>query len=110
MRGVFAVAVACAMLAGCQTTSPTVPATPSLEDKVQQTTAAVCGFVPTISTVAQILASFTSAGPAVDTAAEVARAICKAVGPVSPAMRKVSRKAVEPPKVNGVVIEGYFLR
>jgi hypothetical protein len=59
----------------------------------------ICGFLPTVQTVANI---FASGSPALDTASEVANAVCQAVN--------TPRGAGQKPVVAGVVVEGQRVR
>jgi hypothetical protein len=90
------------LLGGCTTTG-TSTSTADIIAQVRQTTVAVCGFLPTIDTVAQILAA---GNPSVMIAGTIANAICAAVTATTPPARR--RGAV--PTVSGVVIHGRFVR
>lgn len=95
-----------ATLGGCAAGldgKPTVDS--NVQAQVQQAAASICGFVPTISTVASIVATFTTAGPVVDLVSQVATAICDVVAPKKNMMRRAVR-----PAVNGVLVQGYFIR
>lgn len=72
--------------------------------QVQATTSAVCSFLPTAETVANIVAT---GNPIVTTAGAVANAICAAVVPAKQAARQ--NRTAAPPIVAGVVIHGKFL-
>src|SRR6516164_3555994 len=85
---------------------------------VQQAAVAVCGFLPTVETVASIVSSGASAGPAA-----IADLICKAVvqgnapsgmqvGPRGvPTAAMAPVRAVPPgAQVNGVAVQGKFVR
>lgn len=74
-------------------------------EKVQAAAVKVCGFVPTISTVAGVLAALTGTTPAADVVKLAADKICAAV-------TKPSIQALESgytPNVDGVPVEGYFV-
>jgi len=92
-----------AMLSGCVTTA-------QIDDTVsqaQQYAVTACGFLPTVSTVAQILSSFIpGASPIQTVAQQAATAICKAVVPAKSAIRRGSSH----PTVNGIIIDGKFVR
>jgi hypothetical protein len=92
-----------AMLAGCVTTA-------QIDDtvnKAQQYAVTACGFLPTVSTVAQILSSFVpGASPVEAIAHQAATAICKAVTPVKSSIRRGDAR----PSVNGIIIDGKFVR
>ena len=109
-------AVAAVSLGGCAsvgTSTPVIDNTQltNIENQIQQTTASVCGFVPTIGTIASIVTTFTGGGAVVDLASQVANSICKAVVPVKAKLvKRHSYGAVAQPAVNGVKIEGYFIR
>lgn len=70
--------------------------------KVRQIVTATCGFLPTLTSVASVI----SASPFVPAAGAVADAICDAVTTLPLADGPGDRK----PRVNGVVIEGRFVR
>ena len=120
----LAVALATTSLVGCATSPttglPTIDPTllATIETQVQQDAAAVCGFIPTIGTIASIVASLIPGGSAVVTiASDVAGQICTAVTPVQAPLaalgkRTVSRKTLGAalPSVNGVPIQGYFIK
>lgn len=78
---------------------------PSFDDDVQKVrdlTVKVCGFLPTVGTVLAILKA---SNPAVMGVVAVAAAICEAVKP-----KPVAALAALPPAVNGVKIEGEFVK
>lgn len=105
------------MLGACGTASniPTpggaAPTTPGAEEtiaKAQQTAAKICAFVPTVSTVTGIIASFINGGAAInDMATAVAKSVCNAVAP-SASLRGAAASGGAP-VVNGVPVQGYFL-
>ncbi len=76
---------------------------------VQNATVAACRFLPTASTVANIIAA---GNPLLATAEAIAAAICAAVLPTAPAPLPpvLARRGVVVPTVNGVVIHGTFVR
>lgn len=87
---------------GSATTDPTIAA-------VQDAAAKVCAFVPTVSTVTGIIASFIAGGAPINAiVTSVAHAICQAVAPPKASMKR--RAAAGPPMVMGVPVQGYFLR
>jgi len=104
MRKILLVAplVAAFMLSGCATTGGT--SNTDIIKQIREAAVAACGFLPTINTVAQILAS---GNPIVATASGVAGAICAAVANLPPA---AARRGAAPPTVAGVVIHGRFVR
>lgn len=89
------------LLGGCATTGS--PSTADIIAQVRQAAVATCGFLPTIETVAAIIAA---GNPTVVIAGTVASAICSAVTASTPLAR---RRGVLP-TVNGVVIHGRFVR
>lgn len=115
MRKLLSVAALCGALAlgACASGGTTggLPASASTDPTiaaVQDAAAKVCNFVPTVTTVTGIIASFFPAGGAINTiASSVANAICTAIAP-----KKTLRRATGdgPPSVAGVKIEGYFIR
>jgi len=71
-------------------------------DEIRVKAAAICGFLPTVTTVAAILAN-----PGVTGAAQIAQAICNAVAKTEPKQPLFFyAPPVDCPKVNGVCIEG----
>lgn len=104
----LAMAAACAFALGGCATNGAGPSAPSLDPaviaQVQQTASTVCGFLPTVETVAQIIASFTSAGPVVGVVSQAANGICAAV------TAKGVRLGQKAPKYRGVAIRGQFVR
>lgn len=106
-RSLLALSLAAAIaLAGCATPGGgpvTVPAIdPATITKIQDTAKQVCGFVPTINTVASIIATFTGGGAIVDMVGRAATGICTAVT-AKGAKRGGAR-------YRGVVIKGDFAR
>lgn len=83
---------------GTATTDPVV-------SQIQDITAKVCSFVPTVNTVLGIVAQFTSAGPIAGIAGEVANAVCNAINPKNRASRVSG-----PPNVQGVPVRGYYIK
>jgi len=108
-------------LGGCAT-DPTTGATTidvaqitSIEAEVQKNAAIICGFVPTIGTVASVIASLVGGSAVTTLATQAANAICGAVTPAkAQAMRMGTRRLVvrrgTAPTVNGIPVEGYFIR
>jgi hypothetical protein len=87
-------------LGGCASITPANVTT--VISQVQADAVAVCGFLPTAATVANII----SAGnPLIATVSAIAEAICSAVLPA-----KLGRKLAVIPTVNGVPIHGRFVR
>jgi len=84
-------------LGGCVTTS----ANPVVA-QVSALTQLACSFVPTAATIIAIVAK---GNPQLATAAEMAAAICAAVVP-KPALRR----AALAPMVDGVIVEGHFVK
>lgn len=99
-----AAAVAGLMLAGCTTTDPSTGETIAVTD-VQSAAKAACRFLPTAETVADIIATGDSR---LSTASAIARAICAALDPQTPAGIMTLYKAA--PTLNGVVIRGEFVK
>ena len=93
--------IAAFMLSGCATPGTT---NTDIIKAVREAAVAACGFLPTISTVAEIIAS---GNPIVATASGIANAICAAVTALPPL---ATRKGSAPPTVAGVVIHGRFVR
>ncbi len=95
--------IAAVMLSGCATTTGGVD-TKVLIEQIRQATVAVCGFLPTVTTVADILLA---GNPAIITVGAISNAICEAVKTIPP---QAARRGVAPPSVAGVVIHGRFVR
>lgn len=98
----LAALIAASTLAGCATTGgvPNI----NVQD-VQNAALAACSFLPTASTVANIIAA---GNPALQTAEAVAQAICAAVAVASPSGKLGGSIAL--PTVNGVVIHGTWVK
>lgn len=114
MKKIIAVLALAGFLAGCATPGPfpapnPSPSGPVASDStitaIQQAAVRVCGFLPTVQTVADIVATFTGGSAIVNLAGNVATAICNAVRPPLGA-----RKRAAVPMVNGIVIQGGFVR
>ena len=71
---------------------------------VRESTVLLCGFLPTVETVVSLIAV---QNPAVMTAMGIARKICAAVSPLKGAMPIM---APDRPVVDGVKIEGEFIK
>ena len=98
-------------VSACATTGTGID--PAFIAQVQQLTQQVCSFVPTVSTVASIVAALFGAGPAVGAVTEVAQSICSAVTTKSGryGLSHGSHKAVfHAPNGTLVPVEGYFVR
>jgi len=122
----LAAALASASLAGCATdpvtgtTTIDVAKITSVEAEVQKNAAIICGFVPTIGSVASVIASFAGAGGIASLATQAANAICNAVVPAKMAghrrlaMRRGTAPVVCPVGASTtaacVPIEGYFIK
>lgn len=91
-----------ALLSGCATTTGTDQK--SLIEQVRIAAVAACGFLPTVATVADIIAT---GNPIVVTAGTIANAICTAVNQIPPQAR---RRGAAPVVVAGVVVHGKFVR
>lgn len=98
-------------LAGCATPGPGPAPAPVVTDSqitaIQQYAVQVCGYLPAVQTVAEIVATFTGGGALVGLVGNVANAICNAV---KPKLGVFARKRAAVPSVNGVVVHGYFVR
>ena len=103
-------------LGACSTTLPspggaTTPPTTTGDattDKIIGATVKACGFLPTVSTVTGIIASFVPGGaPVNELVTSIARSIC---GAVAPAKMGARRGAASPTGVvRGVQVEGHFV-
>lgn len=98
-------------VAGCATSGPgpaPVPAGPVAQDatitSIQNAVANGCGYLVAVETVAAIVATFTGGQPIVGLVSNVAHAICNAV------LNKTARLDGVGPSVNGVPIQGHFIR
>jgi hypothetical protein len=123
MRSVSIVLASALALGGCATSggidppSGTVPVSPissgnATVDAIIGNAVKGCGFLPTFETAAGILSTFVpQVGPGVDIADMVAKAICRAVLPGKSAGRMSFRRGdAEGLQINGVLIEGRFIR
>lgn len=101
-RMMTALALSVALMAGgCASTGSS--SSSGTIDQVRAITQEVCGFLPTVTTVAQVIAAFAGGAAVVGTASEIGQAICNAV-------TKTSAARGQRPKVAGVVIKGQFVR
>jgi hypothetical protein len=91
------------MLGGCATTGTN---TQAVIEQARQAAVAVCGFLPTVDTVAAILAA---GNPIYLTASGIANGICEAVKSI-PAPDKLAGRRRAAPVVAGVVIHGRFVK
>ncbi len=100
------------ILGGCATTNPdgttTQPDIAALIAQVQSYTQTACGFVPTATTIANIISV---GNPAILVATSIAQAICTAVTPMHAGRKAFVAKSVKgwsvtPGAVNGVTVEG----
>ncbi len=74
-------------------------------ERVQDTAKKICGFVPAVATVVDILGTFVpSAQPAISTATTIANGICSRV------TAKSARRGGPAPTFRGVRIQGEFQR
>jgi len=107
MKRLLLVPVLALTLAGCGTTGsgPSADEIKATVEKVRSITAQVCKFVPTVTTVSRIIATFTGAGALVDIAGQTAAEICAAVT-TAPLADGGTRRVV----VRGVVVKGTKLR
>src|SRR4051812_28437210 len=90
-KSVIALGVAGVLLGGCASNGrPSIEPEQitAVESQVQQTAAAVCGFIPTISTVVSILSTFSNVSPVVGIVNQVAKSICDAVAPAKMMLRR----------------------
>ena len=89
------------LVGGCGITNP-LTGTPITAADVQAAAVAACGFLPTASTVANIIAA---GNPSVNTVTTIAQAICSAV-----VGAKGGRLGGAAPNVNGVAVHGRFVK
>lgn len=104
MRIALLSAVVGLALAGCTTVDPGTGEDVVVND-VRSAAKAACRFLPTAETVAEIIAT---GDPRLSTASAIARAICAALDPQTPAGIMTLYKAA--PTLNGVVIRGEFVK
>lgn len=108
----FAIAsvLAVSLTLGACATNPTTGQTqidPATITQIQQNVALACGFVPTITTIVNIVTTFLpGSASAAAAATQAAAAICAAVTPPKASLRRAAGR----PMVNGVVVEGHFAR
>ena|ERR1700722_1801249 len=113
MNKIAAVAALSAMLAGCGTTGSLTPATltttlTTVENDIVGFTRSLCGFHPTIATVAGIMtALYPPSAIALVPEQAVAQTICNALPPPAAAGRLGAAAAVYPG--TNVVIHGTFV-
>lgn len=107
-NALMAAAVASSLaLAGCATQplpdgSPGPLVDPVKVAQVQNTAKQICGFLPTATTVASIIATFTGGGAIVDTVGQAANGICAAI-----TSKGARRGGVA--KYRGVTIRGEYV-
>ena len=86
----------------------------NVEAQIQQTAANVCQFVPTVASVAGVIAGFVSGGAVVDLVNQAAQSICSAVASAPTVKATVGHRTVQrlasPVTVNGVAITGHFIK
>jgi hypothetical protein len=99
---------------GTNSTGTTGSTGDATTDAIINGTVKACGFLPAVSTVTSIIASFVAGGtPINDLVVSVARSICGAVSPPKTAAMARSAAAATPagpPMVAGVRVEGRFVR
>lgn len=107
MRKLILAAAIGLTLAGCETTMTAEKIATAIA-QIRAATVAACGFLPTVDTVANIVAADNSS---VQRASQVANAICQAVSPLNAAAadRRIAQ-TVTKPTVNGVVIKGKWVK
>lgn len=88
-------------LGGCVTTGLGPGSITNFVQQAQQVATLTCGFLPTVETVAGLIAA---GNPAITTATEIADAIC------SVATRKMVTRSGRAPTVSGVAVKGRFVR
>lgn len=114
-------AVTMTMSLGACATDPTTglptinqQALANVEAQIQNTAATVCKFVPTVASVAGVIAGFVQAGAVVDLVNQAAGQICSAVSNAPTVKATVGHRLVQrlasPVYVNGTPITGYFLK
>jgi hypothetical protein len=95
---------------GGTTPPPTTTTGDKTTDAIIAGTVKACGFLPTVSTVTGIIASFIAGGAPVNSLVTgIAESICNAVAPPKKSMRRGAAR-VGPPAVGGVLVEGRFVR
>jgi hypothetical protein len=122
MRKMLAgVAIAASLTLGACATDPTTglptinqQELASVEAQIQQDAAAACKFVPTVASVAAVIATFVNVGSVVDLVNQSVIQICSAVS-TAPVVNATLRgmpvaRLAAPVTVNGAPINGYFLR
>lgn len=105
IRKLLIAAAASISLASCAGVG--VPGTTSQIDQIRNAAVLACGFLPTVETVAGIIATYSGTSAAlVTTGSQIADSICSAVVSTSTARRRRGTA----PRVNGVVVRGSFVR
>lgn len=89
-------------VSGCATTGGGATADPTIVAQVQADAKAICGFLPTATTVANVITTFTGGGAVVNVVSQVAAGICAAV------TNKGARRGGA--RYRGVKIKGRFVR
>lgn len=119
VKSIAAIAVA-ASLAGCAATGSITPnqvtvSTDSFVNQVISKTKQVCQFVPTGTTVANLIGSLTGYGAITMTVSDVAGKICSVANTVvtGPKLSVSRMRATNPTAslyIDGVLVEGTFIR
>lgn len=78
--------------------------------QIQSVAQQVCGFVPTATTVARVITTFTGGGGAVDMVSQIASGICAAVASAPKSMVRGKKRLARAPVYRGVRIQGSFSR
>jgi hypothetical protein len=103
-----AIVAASVGLGGCSTTgTPPITNINSFIAQVQSTAVAVCAFLPTAGTVAEII---TLGNPLVSTVDQIVSSICTAVATTVVPPLAGTRFGIAPPTVLGVVVHGRFVK
>jgi hypothetical protein len=101
--------VAAISLGGCGTLSQLPAEITTVQSQTIAIAEALCSFEPTASTIVGVVASlFPGGGPISVVATGAAKAICQAVTAVPPASARLAG-AHYAPMVNGVLVEGQFV-
>ena len=105
IKRILVVGASVMVLSGCSTLSA-LGVSQATIDEIQQASTDICGFLPTIETIAAILTGGSALVPS-----QVADLICKAVVPGSPTAMASKARTVPPGTMVGKVkVEGKFVR
>lgn len=97
-------------LAACDPSDLDPTQSGSIASQVQAATRSICGFVPTATTIANVIATFTGGEGVVAIVSQAAQGICGAVTSAPKSVRLKSGKRAKLAIYRGVAVHGSFVR